>query len=556
MPHLPDLSLRHLPDLSDTSFQIPVSNGTDELLLADPSGDFLADADSLGTPIMPKKTHDALRLSDLTPRPESKQILPPSPRAVLEQPTIHAVSRPSKTKSKPTESREASTSALRPSTQDQDTVGADDKAAPIIDRPARRRPGNKPALTRKHPGGSGDAESSKQAVYKRGEIIADAPSSAISDVPPTITAVRPEDGHGTTPSQVKKATMKSDFLDASFGDVTMDAAVGGAAGRLLMFSQGIMQSMTMGGGYGDDRQAIQVADTDAPPATRDDPLTLSQLSPRKKEVGQPQEPISPMRTSNKRPASPQSILDSSEPRKREKRLHPGKPKSNAASLKSSRDKVRKPASTRSKFKNSKENALTPAPPREHFDHDQTRERIGRTLDTQADKEKDSHVLAIGQRSISDRPNNQLPPPKAIQPIEFNFKSELRLESRKAQHEEGSRSTMKRSASRFFHPVPDFKALHAAHEASVAARKEHIAPVVPQPLQLSTEIRAKEREKFEEARRAREQEIERQMEERRRQKELEEEKEIRELRKRAVPKANAIPHWYADAPKKKGGSVGS
>lgn len=98
-------------------------------------------------------------------------------------------------------------------------------------------------------------------------------------------------------------------------------------------------------------------------------------------------------------------------------------------------------------------------------------------------------------------------------------------------------------------VPDFKALHAAQEALTAARKELIVPVIPVQVELSTEARVKEREKFEEARRTREREIERQMEERRLRREEEEERELKELRKRAVPRANAVPDWYADAPKK-------
>ena len=53
----------------------------------------------------------------------------------------------------------------------------------------------------------------------------------------------------------------------------------------------------------------------------------------------------------------------------------------------------------------------------------------------------------------------------------------------------------------------------------------------------------------EARRAREREAEREREERRRLEAIEEEKEIRELRRRAVPKANEMPEWYAQAPKR-------
>lgn len=84
---------------------------------------------------------------------------------------------------------------------------------------------------------------------------------------------------------------------------------------------------------------------------------------------------------------------------------------------------------------------------------------------------------------------------------------------------------------------------------MASRRRHVAPVIPIGFTFRTETRAQEREKFDEQRRKREKELEAQMEELRRMRELEEEKEIRELRKRAVPKANEVPEWYAHAPKK-------
>lgn len=40
------------------------------------------------------------------------------------------------------------------------------------------------------------------------------------------------------------------------------------------------------------------------------------------------------------------------------------------------------------------------------------------------------------------------------------------------------------------------------------------------------------------------------ERKRKEREEEEEKEVRKLRKRAIPKANPVPEWYKDAPKKK------
>ncbi len=90
---------------------------------------------------------------------------------------------------------------------------------------------------------------------------------------------------------------------------------------------------------------------------------------------------------------------------------------------------------------------------------------------------------------------------------------------------------------------------------LAQKRAEIHPTVPIEFGLATTTRAQEREKFEEARRARERELERQAEERRRQRELEEEEEIRELRRRAIPKANEVPEWYAFAPKKSKADTG-
>ena len=99
-------------------------------------------------------------------------------------------------------------------------------------------------------------------------------------------------------------------------------------------------------------------------------------------------------------------------------------------------------------------------------------------------------------------------------------------------------------------IPDFRALHERHlKASVAFRKEHIVPTVPVTPDLNTKYRAKEREKFDEFMRGREEAMGRVREEKRRQQEAEDEKEIREIRKRAIPKAHDVPDWYASAPKR-------
>ena len=114
---------------------------------------------------------------------------------------------------------------------------------------------------------------------------------------------------------------------------------------------------------------------------------------------------------------------------------------------------------------------------------------------------------------------------------------------------GGSTSLRRSRQAPVHPIPDFKALHAAQESVLAQKRAEIQVTKPVEFGLATEVRAQERERFEEARRARERELERLAEERRRQREMEEEAEIRELRRRAVPKANEVPEWYAFAPKR-------
>lgn len=135
--------------------------------------------------------------------------------------------------------------------------------------------------------------------------------------------------------------------------------------------------------------------------------------------------------------------------------------------------------------------------------------------------------------------------KLTKPVEFHFHSDARIEARKA----GDSSIAKRPRDPAL-AIPDFAALQTKHAQAVAAgRRQGVHPTVPMPLPLHTEARAHEREKFDGARRGREAELERQREEQRRLQALREEEEVRELRRRAVPKANEIPEWYAHAPKR-------
>lgn len=112
--------------------------------------------------------------------------------------------------------------------------------------------------------------------------------------------------------------------------------------------------------------------------------------------------------------------------------------------------------------------------------------------------------------------------------------------------------MTRSQFKYTHyrPPPDFKAQHSLLE-SRTRRKENVAPTVPISFELHTDARAKEREMFNATVREKEKEMELEREAMRKEREEQEEKDVRELRRRAVPRANVVPEWYKDAPRRKG-----
>lgn len=123
------------------------------------------------------------------------------------------------------------------------------------------------------------------------------------------------------------------------------------------------------------------------------------------------------------------------------------------------------------------------------------------------------------------------------------------ESRSIARSQGDSQSRKH---KFYHPAPNFKAIHAALDASVAQRKENIQPTVPLAMRWETESRMQERKKFDERVREKEQEKEKENEERKRHREAEQEREVKELRKKMVVKAHEVPEWYNTRPKKNSG----
>ncbi|KAL7285052.1 hypothetical protein ACG7TL_000143 [Trametes sanguinea] len=307
-------------------------------------------------------------------------------------------------------------------------------------------------------------------------------------------------------------------------------------------------------------------------------LTLSQLSPRKPgidgsvplsttrsgltaeeqtpaeachqqtsgpQVSELERPTSPMRSSIKRAGSPTNEPDAHRRKRSKKTSVPSAPTSSRECA------PRRPALQPSRARN----ASAPASAAGAV-------RVRRVVSASASGANLQTKATVETRKPATPTSAKLPSVKPTRPVEFQFATSTRIDSRRTDLEKsGSCSggsngaSLRRSKAPAVHPIPDFKALHAMQESLLAQRKAEITPVVPQPIPFQTEMRAHEREKFEEARRAREAELERQREERRRQQELEEEREIKELRKRAVPKANEVPEWYAFAPKKSKAGTG-
>jgi len=291
-----------------------------------------------------------------------------------------------------------------------------------------------------------------------------------------------------------------------------------------------------------------------------DPLTLSQISPRR--VGAPPEdrdavlaPNLLAESSRKRPTED----DGPRHRKKRKPDVPAPFSVDSAALQPTAQNAVPPTSKRALAK-------TKATLRQEPTFKGKEKEVassGFTSNTSQPKPKDRPVRraisnqgrsAAGFQRVAEKPvvvARSTLPTKPESNLTLGAHNHIEsIESRKAETDE-KQASLRNSRHK---PVPDFKALHAVEDALSVCRKEQIIPVLPLAHhELNTDVRAREREKFDEMVKEKELEIEKQKEEKRRQQEIEEEREIRELRKKAIPKANEVPGWYASLPKKKSAS---
>jgi len=326
---------------------------------------------------------------------------------------------------------------------------------------------------------------------------------------------------------------------------------------------------------------------------RSKPLTLSQLSPRKQQAQnnvKPPMPITsndvspplPMRPAFKRPiveSAPEERRSkkskSDEPKTKDRPTKPipskGKPNSNSRVQSGpSKPQSRKPSATLSssgsgsRLKKSDSSVSKPAGIR------RTKSRIvssgnqaavfnpgtGWNDNVQLPGEKDVRSNSSLKSSDSGLQNEGRQEEKAFIPSSSLKCSEGRGAPQPTPEESDSRSTSRSHSNsqshkhKFYHPAPNFRAIHAALDASVAQRKENIHPTVPLPMQWETDSRMRQRKRFEERVREKEREKGKEEEERKKIREAEEERELKELRKKMVVKAHEVPEWYNERPKTK------
>ncbi|KAG2022432.1 hypothetical protein CC2G_000179 [Coprinopsis cinerea AmutBmut pab1-1] len=402
-----------------------------------------------------------------------------------------------------------------------------------------------------------------------------------------------------------------DGVQATHADSSGDSvALGGIAARLLTYSEQILTTAEhVESGSKPTSKPVtafsqdSMAGTSAPcvpsTSTDDSPLTLSQLSPEKPrsearrvrvrqgavEEAPPPKPL--LTSSSKRPAGNPS--DDGPARKRAKPNAPSAPDKGSTSNKSAEDvpPTRKVVRRRSSGSRSR-STVTGEQPRTRLRTSGTT-RVTRSSrssslnKSESEREKanassstggtsravtprlrDSHhketKIKSEDKSSLSRPSTEQVASgstsskrsviRATIPHEFNFHVDARLEARNRESQQSDRLGGSSKANKKKGSIPDFK---ARREAELPHRKENIQPVVPQPFKFELDSRLKERAKFEEMIREKELQRHRELEQKRREREEEEEREIRELRRKLIPKANEVPEWYKDAPKKvKGG----
>ncbi|KAI0059420.1 hypothetical protein BV25DRAFT_1828938 [Artomyces pyxidatus] len=549
-----NLRSRHLSDVSDVSltFQLPYDATR---LLDEDSHDFLRGFDdSLSTPA-PRKADPPLTIDELTPGRKLASELQDALSSTLAHESSPLRRSPRKHRRLDQEKRRTETSKRRKFEDlTEDLTGLQHSSTRTTD--VSSGSGDAFPASPKRP-----AQSSPKRPVTAKNLLNIVPARLHPEKIPIMKAE-------VQPLPLKPAPAESSLSQKASSRLATD--------RLLGYGDRLQSAPTNVESRPSARQGTRCAIPDTVSslvAPRDHPpLTLSQLSPQRSEAAAEcptawVRPVSPMRPSKKRSVSPtidsgatraqreMGLATAVERTKRVKTIQPStaqkptdassKPPPQAHTAKPALLHARRPASI------IRRNEGVPTSSRKVGTSRIQDKRRAAKLD-------DPQFSNNGRRVAGRKPapghgsaTGAAPSAKPTKPIGFRFELDARLEARRLEFQEKVNAAFRRPEPHQPLPVPDFQALHAAEADLAAARKQHVVPFVPAPpLELATEARIKEREKFDAARRAREREIELQKEERLRLQAAAEEREIRELRRLAVPKAHEVPEWYATAPKRK------
>ncbi|KAH7868730.1 uncharacterized protein C8R40DRAFT_812590 [Lentinula edodes] len=560
-----DLSLRHLPDLSNSSFSFDIPSGSNELLL-DNDDDFFGVAnDSFATPA-PSRTIDQplatprtfARIADTRTHTSEKTVLSNSSHRNFARPPV-LPENPKKASIKPVVAQK-----LGRITRNEvlSTPQRMQRLRVEIKDLAETRYNSLGTFTTSSDSAEQESRKPNLRSVKSGE-------DSIPRIPiPASIAPHPScvQSKQNPPVSVDKIT-RSPSLNGAVDTSTMSTDGGGLAERLVMYSENLVRPH----GLCNSADDSPVSSGCSSSGTNDDkplcseiavgvPLTLSQLSPSKSTEPSPipesrsNVPVSSIRQSYKRHGSP---LPNAQPVKKEKTsasfrtIPPGnrsivrkRIRSRNSSSSFGKAVAHTSRTLRDPLVSSKGSSGTSSAACS-MEQGRASGSSSRSLTNPGGSSKSARERFAGSTHQTLRKH-------PTRPVGFDFRSDMRIEVHKTsasvrEHDEEPPRKRKLHTS---YTVPDFKSSHAAQDALLTSLKGRIKPVAPLPVEMHTDVRARERSKFNEHIREKEIQASQALEERKRQQAEEEEKELKEQRKKAIPKAHPVPDWYKDAPRRK------
>ncbi|KAJ3994456.1 hypothetical protein F5050DRAFT_1809569 [Lentinula boryana] len=604
-----DLSLRHLPDLSDSSFSFEIPPGSNDEFLLDHDDDFLGAAgDSFTTPASNRTIRQPLTKSRSIPKAFTQENSDSRNRTSPEKKIVLSDSSHSNSAQPPNISAEASKTIRTKSTAIRKLrtgVSLRDDVMSTPQRIQRLRDEIK-GLAESKSSSATTVPSSTRSIYipkndHRLNLDPKAADSGEDSAPPHSIPASTEPPP-VSPEVNQTVRNQVCSLESENNDMNVSSS-NDLAGRLLMYNQNSVRSHVLSNSAEDDSVAsafmgssshqgqLSNRATDDSSKTsetaNDMPLTFSQLSPSKTEEqtsippgtrSHSDVPPSPMRQSHKRQGSPfpdarlgekdktPAVISSSRAALSGRRLVVKKRTASSVNSSSVTSQMRSKPVTRSTM--SSRNQLYVPQDRSGSSGASSMEQgklSGASTGSLTSSGGSSKVIldrSEGSTQVSSTsmpiciPSSrfwfQLSRNRPTRSDGFKFQSDMRIEARKTDsivrnHEEKPRKKQKLHTA---YTVPNFEASRSAQDVLLTSLKDHIRPVFPLPVEMHTDARARERSKFDELVREKELQASRAMEEKKRQQAEEEKREIKEQRKKAIPKAHPVPEWYKDAPRRK------